>query len=180
VNTQINVRHLINRARDESGMGEVVAMIFIIPLLVGLLFTMIEVSIHLHMRSQVENVINTATAGAAEDGGNDWARSNKLGQPWDTWATSQIDDICGSRCDIVSPPECTPDIVDSLPYATSAYTPAGQDGFVRCSARVKFNALTGPAFTTGPLGFGIGRVANSEATISMELPASRSESGFGF
>lgn len=179
------------RTRSEHGLSEVAAMVFVVPILVGLLFTMIEVSMYLHTRSGVENAIQSAAIGAAEDGGDYWARSNTIGQPWSQWATSQVNQACNAnagnpRCEIISDGgqvACNPDVVIALPGVDAALPGAGfspDDGYVSCTATVQFHSLAGDALMDGPLGFGIGQVTTSQSEFSLTVPASRSITGYGF
>lgn len=79
----------LRRRRDERA-AEAVAMLFVIPVLVVLVFALIDVGMMFRSRMLVENIARDAVRSAAADGGLFNERTSTTNTSWETWAESRL------------------------------------------------------------------------------------------
>lgn len=154
------MKHSARKTRDERG-AEAVAMMIVIPVLVVLVFALIDVGMMFRARMLVENVYRDAARGAAADGGNMNPRTNTMGyKAWDVWGHEQLWD--GSKCRVA---DCKSGEGAPTIDCQTLTSPAGveqrgnvapQAGYlITCSGHYPYKPING-ALLNGPLGLGFG------------------------
>ena len=111
-------KHHVQRWRSaEAGFSEVTSAIFILPVIVFVLFALVEAGIYFNYRTTVNNTVEQAAAGFADDGGDRFLRTlrvnyntNEVTTPrkpgggayqindftWSTWGTDALEQLCGA------------------------------------------------------------------------------------
>lgn len=123
MNTILN--RLRARRRDENG-NDVITSVFMLPLIIGLIVTMIDVSTYFQARSEVQNITKNAARTIALVGGNSAKIPlNNLGKTPSDIARSQLWD--GSKClptacSAAPTVTCTPNIARSLNQTVTCTT----------------------------------------------------------
>lgn len=150
----------------ERGMSEVAAAIVVIPLMIALIFTLLEVGINLHFRSRVDAIVADTLRGVSHDGANYDVRTytgprayGSADQGWQAWGQDQLRALCGdSRCGTRPRPtlSCTP--VDLQQYA-------GEEA--QCTARFTYKPITGGLLNNPVMNLGFGGLWGDEIQISM-------------
>lgn len=87
--------------REEKGVAEVAAAIFILPLLIALIFTLIEVSAYMRIRTMVDKATRDTTLMVAAEGANTAQRWSVLQSisgvnSWSQYGTEQLRLLCGN------------------------------------------------------------------------------------
>ena len=157
---------------SEWGFSEAAAFIFVIPIIIALIFSLIEVGWYLRYRGMVDEVTRTTAVMVAAEGSNTaqpWSALNSTSfNSWSEFGSRQLRNLCkpipmqtsngdtvtgpitggwggaGSRCEQAPSMSCTPG---------SLQASAGAD--VECTARFDYKPLTSLARSTlFNLGFG--------------------------
>lgn len=103
--------------RREHGMSEIASAIFVLPVMIFLIFALIETGINMHYRSMVDGVTQQTVRRIANDGALYWARTTTLptgsgaasARGWETVGTQELQNLCGTagspgyRCDTTKP-----------------------------------------------------------------------------
>lgn len=153
------------RRREERG-AETVAMLFVIPVMVILVFALLDVGMMFRNRMLVENVARDAVRGAAADGGVLTTRTS--GIDWEQYARDRLVDGNG-KCVIGQCDANEPVIVDcsgnDRPNEAGMRTPSGawyQGNQVRlagdtitCVVEYPYKPINGPLLNS-PMGLGMG------------------------
>ncbi len=126
--------------RGEAGMSEALVAIIVLPFMMAMIFTLIEVGFNLRFRAGVDSIMQDTVRGVAQDGANYWVRTSTLpeeyaspGLGWEAWAADRLDDLCVStgRCaDNTSIVDCTPQNIGFAPGAP-----------VECTATVDYQPV---------------------------------------
>lgn len=142
-------------ANKERGASEVAAAIFVIPLMIALIFTLIEVGFNLHYRTQVDNVAQDAVRGVSHDGavydprtytGPRGERYEQDGAGWQTWGQERLTQLCGSaRCKQPPTITCSPSTLQT--YAGETAT---------CRVRFWYSPITGRLLDNPIMNLGFG------------------------
>lgn len=106
----------ISKIKNEKGESEIITLLFILPLLVWLIFSVIDVSLYMNVRSTVANAARDGARQAAIYGGN----NSRLNPNSPTSVAEGIKATLwdGTKCRpsaCTAPPEvtCTPDITSN-------------------------------------------------------------------
>lgn len=164
---------LVRKWKDsERGFSEAAAFIFIIPIIIALIFSLIEVGWYLRYRGMVDEVTRTTAVMVAAEGSDTaqpWSALNSTSfTSWSDFGSRQLRNLCkpipmqtsngdtvtgpitggwggpSSRCEQAPSMNCTP---------VSLQASAGAD--VECTARFDYKPLTSLARSTlFNLGFG--------------------------
>lgn len=132
--------------RGEAGMSEAAVAIFVLPFMMALIFTLIEVGFNLRFRAAVDGITQDAARGVAQDGANYWDRTSTLpiqftpegtgpGVGWDAWGTARLSELCTTtgRCDAGGATmTCSPNSPSSAPGAP-----------VTCTSNVNYKPVVG-------------------------------------
>lgn len=151
---------LDSKRRKERGDSEVITALMVIPLVVWLIFSLIDVSLYMQARSEVQNVARDAARQVAIYGGND-SRLNPFGKTISQAAFDRLyqnGKCTASKC--VEPPKVT-----CTPSSTNA---SGQQ--VVCTITYRYSAIYGNNPISGFAGF-----LGSSFTVS---ETARAETGF--
>jgi len=105
---------------QERGAGEMAAAIVVIPLMIALVFTLIEVAVAMHYRSRVDSVVQDVVRGVANDGAVYNSRTytgprgsgfEQDGRGWQEYGQRALEELCGTnstRCKQAPTITCTP------------------------------------------------------------------------
>lgn len=128
-----------NWRRGEAGMSEAAVAIFVLPFLMALIFTLIEVGFNLRFRAGVDGITQDTVRGVAQDGANYWDRTSTLPLQyqssdlgWSAWGTDRLNELCETtgRCEPQATMTCTPALPASAPGA-----------LVQCTAVVPYEPV---------------------------------------
>jgi Flp pilus assembly protein TadG len=151
---------ILKQKKSERGSGEVITALIMLPLVIWLIFSLIDVSLYFTARSNVQNVTRDAARQVAVWGGNA-SRLNPSNQAVDKAAYNLL--YVNGKCTASS---CTkPPVVKCTPQVT---TVAGQT--VACSTTYHYSA----ANKNNPIS-GFASILNRSFTIT---ETARSETGF--
>lgn len=175
------MRRLVRR-REERG-AETVAMLFVIPVMVVLVFALLDVGMMFRNRMLVENVARDAVRGAAADGGVLTTRTSGIN--WEQYALDRLVDD-GGKCRIGQCKAGGHVLVDcngderSGAGMVSAQTGQRYTGnlvqyagdTITCVVEYPYKPINGPLLN-GPIGLGMGNLLK-EFDVSV---TARSETG---
>lgn len=147
----LKFRELLLKKRNERGDSELPVTLIMLPLVIFLIFALIDISFYMNTRSQVQSILTQGTRQMALYGGNSRALPlNKTG-------ASVADDIYGtlyqngqctkSFCDAPPVVTCTPDVASRVGQKMTCTLIYDYHPFVR-DLLFGFSAgITDPAFT---------------------------------
>lgn len=159
-NLQKHLGRLRDREQGERGDGELVTALFIIPIVLWILFSLIDISLYMQTRSEVQNVARDSARQVAIYGGNN-SRLNPYG---DSIARVTLERLYQDG-------KCTPGLCEKAPTVQctpGTATQAGQQ--VGCSITYHYRAIFGNNPITGFAAF-----LGSEFTVTETAYA---ETGF--
>lgn len=136
-------RAIRSRIDSESGSSEVITTLMVIPLVLWLIFSLIDTSLYMQARSEVQNVARDGARQVAIYGGND-SRLN----PDNKAISQQVFDR------LYQNGKCTASVCDAPPIVTctpNATTAGGQE--VGCTIEYSYRAIYGNNPITGFAGF---------------------------
>lgn len=159
------MRRLVRR-REERG-AETVAMLFVIPVMVILVFALLDVGMMFRNRMLVENVARDAVRGAAADGGVLTTRTS--GTDWEQYARDRLMDSSGNcrigQCDAGAHPlvDCSgndrPGTAGMISAQTGQWYPGNTVQFagdtITCIVEYPYKPINGPLLNS-PMGLGMG------------------------
>lgn len=157
------------RRRDERAV-ETAAMLIVLPILIVLVLTLIDVGLSLRTRMLVENAARDGARGVAADGGNYNPRTASNNLPaggWSDVVMGELWDGTGcrfSRCSERPTVNCTPQVV------------AQSGDIVSCQVTYFPKAING-GLLNSPLGLGMGALLPETITITAQARAETGDNG---
>lgn len=166
----------------ERGASEVTAAIFILPLLIALVFVLIEVGFNIRYRGAVDNITQDTVRGIAHDGANYWAKSYTgpydyaaPGQGWQAYAQARLVDLCKDgtssitkRCHRAPTITCQPQNIQALP------------GFEAiCTTTFYYKPVAGFMLDNPVMNLGFGGIWSEDnpITVTVEAPTTVGRGG---
>lgn len=152
----------LRRGNQESGIGEMLTLIFIMPILLWFIFTMLDLFFYFEARREVQNITSEAASIVAIAGGN-----NSIYTPGNKTIAQETKDLLwnGQRC---TPSQCPQGYVPVVTCTPNTATAAMQQ--VSCTTRYKYRSIYG-----GGIFKSLAGLTNSEFTITA---TARSQTGF--
>lgn len=150
----------MNKRRKDERAVEAPAMMIVIPVLVVLVLTLIDVGNMVRIRMTVENIARDTARSAAADGGNFNARTNTIGGEWDDinrdalWRNGRctLSDCIDGRQATLECNQVTPANGGST-YNANVAQRAGD--LISCTAYYPYEAIN-KGLLNSPLGLGMG------------------------
>jgi hypothetical protein len=171
---------LVSWRNRESGVSEVFSTIFVLPLVIALIFVLVEVGINMRYRMSVDMIVHDTVRAVASDGTagvpppwssiypvnpTPYANSNGVLRPgvyngasaptWERIGQRKLESLCNGlqRCTGIPSMKCTPTEVDAK-LGSETWVPADPGVVVRCTAYFPYRNLVN--FTVNNATFNLG------------------------
>lgn len=147
----------------ERGAGEMAAAIVVIPLMIALVFTLIEVAVAMHYRTRVDSVVQDTVRGVANDGavysvrtytGPRGSRYEQSNRGWQEYGQEALTALCGTnstRCDDPPTITCSPATLGEFAGETAS-----------CTATFYYKPVTGGLLDNPVMNLGFGGLWDDE------------------
>lgn len=174
--------NLVAWGRQERGLSEIFSTIFILPLVIALIFVLVEIGFNMRYRMAVDDIVNDTARAVASDGTAgvppQWsslypfggastlfdsngairpgAYNSSGGATWERVGQQRLQTLCGSgnqRCTGTPTMRCTPTEKDALPSSETWVAP-DPGLIVRCTANFPYKNLVN--FTVTNVNFNLG------------------------
>lgn len=153
----------------EHGVSEAAATIFILPLMIALIFVLIELGFNLQYRAKVDNIVQDTVRSISNEGGVYWPKTYTgpakygtgamAGTGWEGYARDRLTALCGtvnsvsSRCSSAPTITCTPQIaayagVEAKCTVTFPYKPVASFMSNNPAMNLGFGGIWSKPFTT--------------------------------
>jgi hypothetical protein len=152
----------------EAGVSEVAGAIFVLPLIAFILFALVEAGVYFHYRTSVDNIVDQAAKGFANDGGDRFMRTLRVSASgstvvtptkpnggaysvaeftWSKWGSDSLQQLCGTpgdsyRCQGGQPPRVvceTPNPISGSGSVNVARQPYAE---VKCTATFPYEPVS--------------------------------------
>lgn len=162
------ISKIISKIKSEKGLSEATTAIFVLPIILGALFVMLDVGFYMRSRSMLDTVVQDTVRGVALDGGNSNPRTNIIGEPWSTKGLRNLQNACENgtiRCEPAAPITltCGPNQANNV----------GAE--VWCEATITYNVIS--PLSEGPLGLGLQGLYDDPITVRVVASAATGLTG---
>jgi Flp pilus assembly protein TadG len=159
---------IITKLKSEKGLSEATTAIFVLPIILGALFVMLDVGFYMRSRSMLDTVVQDVVRGVALDGGNNNPRTNIIGEPWSQKGLRNLQNACTNgtiRCEAAAPITltCGPNQANNV----------GAE--VWCEATITYNVIS--PLSEGPLGMGLQGLYSEPITVRVVASATTGLTG---
>lgn len=154
------MRRVIARNRDDERGVEAVAMLIVIPVLMVLIFALLDIGLMVRARVAVENVGRDTVRRAAADGGNYNPKVNTSKMKWDWIAMGTLykDGKCTqSNCTSKPSVSCKTVTLRTGTVLTNSDVAYEAGDLITCKIHYPYKPINS-ALLNGPLGLGFGKM----------------------
>jgi Flp pilus assembly protein TadG len=176
---------MMRRFRNKSGSNErgaeAAAMIIVLPVLIVLILSLIDIGLMFRTRIVIQNEVNGAVRAMAAEGGNLNPRATADNIAWSTKLRNRIANT-NNTCRISTcvagqlvTVDCNDIISPTGALRTADNTTNANGEYVRCTVRYPYRAIN-QRLLSSPLGLGMGRVTQPftvQITARSEVNASQ-------
>lgn len=125
---------------SENGVSEAATVIFVLPVIVALVFVMLEAGFNMRSRTIVDNITQDIVRNVALDGGDMNPRTNVQGKSWSQIGLERLNSACSQnvlRCSGTPTFSCTPAVAANI------------GDVVSCTATVSYATVSPLSTSTG-------------------------------
>jgi hypothetical protein len=159
---------ILIKLKEEKGLSEAATAIFILPVILGSLFVMLDVGFYMRSKAMLDVVVQDTVRGVALDGGNNNTRTNIIGEPWAQKGLRNLNNACESgtlRCDPAAP----------ITLTCGPNQAANVGAEVWCEGTVTYRVIS--PLSEGPLGLGLQGLYEAPITVRVVASAATGLNG---